>query len=346
MPGLNGSVNSPAIEHLVVLPEKLRNTTLQNLRRELAKIPNVKFDGDSFFKFDGSKTLFSCRRGSVEFFGPVLESPTYRERWGSCLFTLSTTSLDHFEKKIGDVVSKTDAIIARYPDSSNNNSQIYKLSHTLFSEITDRAKKEISLAPKEVDENFFGKHGRDRYPGEPETGYSFALFSDSEKDPLVINSVLLKNDHGENLLSFCCNMNKSQTLNKFDIFGGLVFPLNNGQTFEYLAKMTKSEFVSRARAIMGLNQMSFQSAMTVDQYFDNPLPIPVLKKLAERLKNNRSDEFVTKEGKLYFKPTGKGFVVAAIDRTEESAKIFGGQILMETKKIQNRQTRTPDMGER
>ena len=345
MSGFNGSVNSPAIEHLVVLPEKLRNTTLQNLRRELAKIPNVKFDGDSFFKFDGSKTFFSYRRGSVEFFGPALESLTRQGR-GAHLFTLSTTSLDHFEKKIGEVVSKTDAIISRYTDSSSNDSQIYKSPYTIFSEVTGRGEKEISFAPKEVDENFFGKHGRDRYPGEPETGYSFALFSDSEKDPLVINSVLLKNDHGENLLSFCCNMNKSQTLNKFDIFGGLVFPLNNGQTFEYLAKMTKSEFVSRARAIMGLNQMSFQSAMTVDQYFDNPLPIPVLKKLAERLKNNRSDEFVTKEGKLYFKPTGKGFVVAAIDRTEESAKIFGGQILMETKKIQNRQTRTPDMGER
>ena len=346
MPGLNGSVNFPAIKHLVVLPEKLKNTTLQNLRKELAKIQNAKFETYAFFKFDGSKTFFSYKRGTVDFFGPALEKTPDHSRWGAWLFTLNATSLDYFEKKIGDIVSKTDAIIARYQDSSNNNSQIYKLSHTLFSEITDRAKKEISLAPKEVDENFFGKHGRDRYPGEPETGYSFSLFADSEKDPLVINSVLLKNDHGDNLLSFCCNMNKSQTLNKFDIFGGLVLPLNNAQTFEYLAKMTKSEFVSRARAIMGLNQTSFQSAMTVDQYFDKPLPLPVFKKLAERLKNNRGNEFVTKEEKLYFKPTGKGFVVAAIDRTEESAKIFGGQILMETKKIQNRQIGSLDMGER
>ena len=334
MPGLNGSVNDPTIEHLVVLPDKLKDATLQNLRRELAKIPNAKFDTYVFFKFEGSKTYFSYKRGTVEFFGPVLEKPDADRRWNAMFFRLETTSLDHFEKKIGDIVSAIDKIIDKYPDANDKYSQIYARSRTLFLELYSRAEKEISVAPKEVDEDFFGKYGRDRYPGEPERGYSFNLFSDCEKDPLVVNSVLLKNEHGEPLLSFCCNMNYHKAGNTFNIFGGLTLSLNNGQNWEYLSRMTKSEFVSRARVIMGLTQLSFQSVMTVDKYFDNPLPVHVLGKLAERLKNNKGSEFVVKENKLYFKSPGKGYVVAAMDGTDESAKKFGGKILMESKKLQ------------
>jgi hypothetical protein len=95
----------------------------------------------------------------------------------------------------------------------------------------------------------------------------------------------------------------------------------------YFKSLPKKEFCERYRLFEKSFQSSIRSFYIVDQFFKYPMPLPVAKKIAERISENPDERFLERQEALYLSRNER-FILLATDRSEKTAQEFFGKILL------------------
>ena len=333
-----------------VLPETFREISLQKVKPSVAKLPKNPL---SLFRFEGSPLFFFFEgRGEIRVFGPALvheiegaekrlsEDTTFVLDPAYCYKTtiaqIDPGSIEAFDVPLGLVADLIEKRIREFDNIDDIASIIYK-GADFWHRIQVDLDQSPSKRPDHQEDNdssaawFFKKYGRNRLPGEPAEGYQVRVFKDANSNPLVLNSIVVKNSEGDPKVEF-----RVVPLSGQEHDTNLEFSINfktfavERSDFRYLGKMTKEEFAHKY--LLSPSQKALDTFRVVDSFFENPLSLAVSAKLFERIEKGGED-FSVKNGALFVKSPGRGFACVAKDSSEESSRQFCGKILLGSKKL-------------
>lgn len=331
-----------------VLPEAFREIPVQKVKPSVAKLPKAP---RSLFRFEGSSLFFFFEeRGRIRVFGPALvheiensenrlsEDTTFVLDPANCYKTtiaqINPGSIEVFDVPFGLVSDMIERRVREFDNIDDIESFVYTRADLWWGiqeDLANRQSRLLSLPEDNdpSDEVFFKKHGRKRFPGEPAEGFQVRIFKDANSNPLVLNSVLAKNEEGSPLVELVYISIENHDTN-------LQFWINyktldvERSDFRYLGKMTKEEFTKKY--LMSPSQKALDTFHVVDSFFEKPLSLPVSAKLFDRIEKGGED-FSVKNGALFVKPPGRVFACVAKDSSEESSRQFCGKILLGSKRL-------------
>ena len=333
-----------------VLPETFREIPLQKVKPSVAKLPKNPL---SLFRFEGSPLFFFFEgRGEIRVLGPALvheiensenrlpEDTTFVLNPANCYKTtiaqIDPGSIEAFDVPLGLVADLIEKRIREFDNIDDIASIIYK-GADFWHRIQGDLAQSPSRRPDHQEDNdssaawFFKKYGRNRLPGEPAEGYQVRVFKDANSNPLVLNSIVVKNSEGDPKVEF-----RVVPLSGQEHDTNLEFSINfktfavERSDFRYLGKMTKEEFAHKY--LLSPSQKALDTFRVVDSFFEKPLSLPVSAKLFDRIEKGGED-FSVKNGALFVKPPGRVFACVAKDSSEESSRQFCGKILLGSKRL-------------
>lgn len=315
---------------IVTLPEKFRDIPILKVKSFVSKelgTDSSQFRG--YVRLDKSSVVYRLsRKGVISISLPVIEAGKMSRNH---LIDVNTSDPRFFGVTMGNVDKMINDYINQYPDYIFNSSPVF--SNANFSSVFKPLAQKTETI-KEPDE-FAKKHGRFRMPGEPTTGFVVEFFSDGKTSPVVVNSLI----GGATALvsDFSFDKSPSQTL-AIKFFPGMGQITIDDNVLHYLNKMKKEDFVQKYTMIAHWPSDLITSMVTADRFFERPLDHNVFKKLAEFIERKNLDEGITFEifdvrDRLLVKESGKDFRLVAEDRSEKSATLFSGKVLLESPKM-------------
>ena len=317
------------------LPESFRDEPFETLLQKIKELEKELPDDCIFWNFKNSQAVLS--------FGHADKNLALNVFVPSNQSLKQVTNLTNGKRlsgtTLGEIVDIFDSVVQDYSRFFDGRSNFYAAGKRDIDNRIDDLISEPSPRPQKMpllkkERAFMELHGRGYLPGEPETGFIVPLFKDHEKDPLVVDSVLWRDEKTKRpLILFASSLNK-ETGNiefRFDMFGNKKISVD-AQKIPYFKSLTKKEFCERYRLFEKSFQSSIRSFYVVDQFFKFPMPLPVAKKIAERINENPDERFLERHGELYLLRNER-FVLLAADRSENTAHEFFGKILLGKRSI-------------
>ena len=310
------------------LPESFRNEPFETLFQKIKEIEKGLPDDCIFWNFENSQAVLSFRDKNLALNVFVPSNQSLKQ----------VTDLTNGKKltgtTLGEVVDIFDSVVKDYLSIFDGRSNFYTagkrdIDNRIDDLISEPAPRPPRIPLEEKERAFLELHGRVHLPGEPEKGFVVPLFKDHEKDPLVVDSVLWRDEKTKRpLILFSSFLNK-ETGNiefRFDMFGNKKISVD-AKKIPYFKSLTKKEFCERYRLFEKSFQSSIRSFYIVDQFFKYPMPLPVAKKIAERISENPDERFLERQEALYLSRNER-FILLATDRSEKTAQEFFGKILL------------------
>ena len=314
---------------IVTLPEKFRDIPILKVKSFVSKelgTDSSQFRG--YVRLDKSSVVYRLsRKGVISISLPVIEAGKMSRNH---LIDVNTSDPRFFGVTMGNVDKMINDYINQYPDYIFNSSPVF--SNANFSSVFKPLAQKTETI-KEPDE-FAKKHGRFRMPGEPTTGFVVEFFSDGKTSPVVVNSLI----GGATALvsDFSFNKFPSHTL-EIELFPGRGTITVDEPVLCYLNKMKKEDFVQKYTMIAHFPANLVKSMVTADRFFERPLAHKVFQKLADFAERKNLEEGTFEifdvRDRLLFKESGKDFRLVAADRSEKSATLFSGKVLLESPKM-------------